>query len=80
MKLKKPASTKAPSATPAAGGAAIADRFKLDAPVKGKGSAPHGTINKNAALVALIAGFVALACSGILMYVLYEHWTFLMPA
>ncbi len=83
MKLKKPAPSKAPSAAPT-GGAAIADRFKLDAPAPGKGkgggAAPHGTINKTAALVALIAGFVALAVAGILTWTLYQHWEYLMPA
>lgn len=60
----------------APGGAAIADRFKLTPtePVKG------ATVSKKAAMWALIAGVLALAVSGILTYVLYQHWEFLMPA
>jgi len=54
---------------------AIADRFKL-AP-----AAPQGaTVSKKAAMWALVAGLLALAASGILTYILYQHWEFLMPA
>ena len=58
-------------------GAAIADRFKLApaAPVDQVGS-----VNKKAAMWALVAGLLSLAVSGILVYILYQHWEFLMPA
>ena len=71
MTVKAPA-----AAAPAAGGATIADRFKLETvtqPAASSGS-------KTASLVALIAALVALAASGILVFILYKHWEFLMPA
>lgn len=58
------------------GSAAIADRFKL-APTEPEQGA---VVGKKAAMWALIAGFLSLAASGILTYVLYQHWEFLMPA
>lgn len=72
--IKKPTTTAA--AAPAAGGATIADRFKLapTTPVAG------ATVNKKAAMYAFIAGLLALAVSGVLTYILYQHWEFLMPA
>ena len=74
MKIKK--SKAAPAG--GAGGAAIADRFKLDAP---SGPAYKGpTIGKTASLVALIAGFISLALVASVTVLLYLHWVFLMPA
>ena len=74
--IKKPAPAESSSAAPATGGAAIADRFKLAPTAPVKGSAAGG----KAAAVALMAGLVALAVSGALAYILYQHWEFLMPA
>lgn len=60
----------------AAGGATIADRFKLDLadpnakkPGMGKG-----------ALCAVIVGVIGLVVSGLLCFTLYSHWEFLQSA
>lgn len=73
--IKKPAADNAEASAPA-GGAAIADRFKLapTEPVDG------AVVSKKAAMWALIAGLLALAASAILVVILYQHWEFLMPA
>lgn len=72
--IKKPAANAEASAP--AGGAAIADRFKLapTEPVDG------AVVSKKSAMWALIAALLAVGVSGILTYVLYQHWDFLMPA
>ena len=74
--IKKTVVKKPEGAAPSSGGAAIADRFKLapTEPIQG------ATVNKKAAMWALIAGVVAFVASGILVYILYQHWEFLMPA
>ncbi len=82
MKIKKPMTvTKPAAAAPAAaaGGATIADRFKLE-PTAAPAKSSRPTVNKTAALVALLAAFAALVVSGVLTFVLYKHWEFLMPA
>ena len=33
-----------------------------------------------ASTVAVVAGLIALAVAGILTYILWQHWEFLMPA
>ena len=73
--MKAPAVSDVPEMPPAMGGATIADRFKLDAPdTKAKpSSGPAST-------VAAVAGLVALAVVGILTYMLWQHWEYLMPA
>ena len=72
----KPTGSPATAAT-AAGGATIANRFKLDTTApEAKRPAASGTAVK----VAGIAGLVALVVVGILTFVLYKHWEFLMPA
>ena len=79
MTIKKPMKAATPAAdtvAPAAGGATIADRFKLDMAEPEKKPAASGT----ATTVAGIAGLIALAVAGILTYILYQHWEFLMPA
>ena len=79
MTIKKPMKTVAQPAAavaPAAGGATIADRFKLDMPDPAKVKKPAG----KGALIAAIAGFVALAVTGVLTFVLYQHWEFLKGA
>ena len=79
MTIKKPRKTAATAgaAVPATGGATIANRLKLDMPDPGaKKPAPTGVATKCAATAALIA----LAVAGILTFILYKHWEFLMPA
>ncbi len=76
MSKKSPASeTTETAAAPAPGGATIADRFKLDAP-SAAAPKPAG----KSALMALIAGLLALAVAGILAFVIYQHWEFLKAA
>lgn len=83
LKPIKPASASSAPATPAAaapsappaGGATIADRFKLDA--SAETSAKGGSVSKVSAIVALAGAVVALAVSGVLTFVLYQHWDFL---
>jgi len=58
-----------------ASGATIADRFKLDL---NEASAKPQT--SKATTAAVIAGLLALAVSGILAYMLWQHWEYLMPA
>ena len=69
MKIKKPAN---------GGGAAIADRFKLEPVETKKNSA--GTVGKTSVTVAFIFGLVAFVVSGLLTYTIWKHWEFLMPA
>ena len=79
MTIKKPMKTAAPAAdaaAPAAGGATIANRFKLDMTEPEKKPATSST----ATTVAGVAGLIALIVAGILTYILYQHWEFLMPA
>ena len=73
-KTMKVTSVKKPGAA-ASGGAAISDRFKLDAPPPQKATA-SGPAMKAAA----IAGLLGLAVAGTLTFVLWKHWEFLMPA
>ena len=78
MTIKKPMKAPAPAsdaAVPAAGGATIADRFKLDMTEPKKPA-----VGSTATTVAGIAGLVALIVAGVLTYILYQHWEFLMPA
>ena len=79
MTIKKPmktAVTAADTAAPAAGGATIANRFKLDMTEPAK----KPTVSSTATTVAGVAGLIALIVAGILTYILYQHWGFLMPA
>ena len=79
MAIKKPMKAPAPAsdaAVPAAGGATIADRFKLDMTEPAKKPAAGGP----ASTIAAVAGLLALAVAGILTYILWQHWEFLMPA
>ena len=75
MKIKKPMKT---AGGEAAGGAAIADRFKLDPAATG--AAPAGTVSKKSAMTALIFGLIALAVTVTLTITIYKHWEYLMPA
>ena len=79
MTIKKPmkvAATASAAGAPAPGGATIANRFKLDMTEPEK----KPTVSSTASTVAGIAGLVALIVAGILTYILYQHWEFLMPA
>ena len=75
MKIKKPMTMKAPGGNAAApGGAAIADRFRLDVqPQAHKGA----TVNAKAVAWAFSAGCVALALLGVLVYMMYQHAEYL---
>ena len=79
MTIKKPMkvaeAAEAPVA-PAAGGATIADRFKLDMPDPNARKASAG----KGATFAVVAGLLALAVVGILTFVIYQHWEFLRGA
>ena len=88
MTIKKTISVKRPTVNAAnpmsaeaeanSGAATIADRFKLDAPdpksaKKGSGGGPATT-------AAVIAAVIALIVSGILTFVIYQHWEFMKGA
>ena len=83
MTIKKPMKAAAPAApteaaaVPAAGGATIADRFKLDMTDPNAKKPASGGV---ASTIAVVAGFLALGVAGILTYILWQHWEFLMPA
>ena len=79
MTIKKPMRTAstAGAAPTAGGGATIANRFKLDMTEPDKKTVAVGG---KAATCAGVAGLLALAVAGILTYILYQHWDFLMPA
>ena len=77
MKIKKPMTIKTQS-TESSGGAAIADRFKLD-PVDTT-AARSGYVSKKSAATALVFGLIALAITITLAVTIYKHWEFLMPA
>ena len=76
MTIKKPMKTAATGKPVQVGGATIAGRLKLDAYDGPAQAAPAG----KATTAAAIAGLIALAVVGILTYVLWQHWEFLMPA
>lgn len=74
MKIKKTKMMKTP-ASEGVGGAAIADRFKLD-PVDT--TAPrNGYISKKAATTALVFGLIAFVITVTLTVMIYKHWEFL---
>ena len=73
MKLKKSDSGAEASASPApAGGAVIADRFKLDID-NGAGKGPAG-VGKTAAMCALIGTLTCIALVGVVAWLLYQNW------
>ncbi len=74
MKLKKAddgAESFAP-ASPAMGGAVIADRFKLDVD-DGASKGPAG-VGKVGAMFALIASLASIAALGFVAWLLYQNW------
>lgn len=82
MTIKKPKMTTATEPVadvppmPAAGGATIADRFKLDMTDAPKAKSSGGVGDK----IALIAAVVALGVVGVLTFVIYQHWEFFQNA
>ena len=76
MTIKKPMKTAATAQPVQAGGATIASRLQLDTSDAGKSSVS----DEKASTVAVIVGAVALAIAGVLTYVLYQHWDFLIRA
>ena len=72
LKPVDPAADSAP-----AGGAAIADRFKLDLQDPSQKKASSDGV---AGTIAAVAGFVALGVAGILTFIIYQHWEFLKGA
>ncbi len=71
MKLKKSEPAAPAPATPAPGGAVIADRFKLD--VDSASSGPAG-VGKTAAMCALIGSLASIAVLGVVAWLLYQNW------
>jgi uncharacterized protein involved in exopolysaccharide biosynthesis len=76
MKIKKPLPSQGAPAGATTGGATIADRFKLEPTTPQKDVA---TVGKKGTLWALLAGVASLAVAGILTFLLYQHWEYLMP-
>ena len=77
MKIKKPVKVKAP---PAKGMKAP----RLSASSQGGPMSPaavkNGTIGKKAVTVTFVFALIAMAVAGALVYIMYRHWEFLMPA
>jgi len=76
LNTAKPAAPAGGAVAPAPGGAAIADRLRLDVTDTPKGA----MVGKKAATYAFVAGLLSLAVVGVLTFMLYKHWEFLMPA
>ena len=76
MTIKKPMKAPSDLAAPASGGAAIASRLRLDAP----DPKARTSVSTTGAKVALGAAAVSLLVTGVLVYMLWRHWEFLMPA
>ncbi len=74
MKLKRPETQSAANDAPAeptqAGGAVIADRFKLDAVQEDGKSGP----NKVATMIAFLGALLALAAVGTVAALMYQNW------
>ncbi len=72
MKIKKPIKVSPAEGGAAPGGAAIADRFRLDAAPQA--AKPKGaTVSSKAAAFAFAFGTLALALLGFLVWMLYQH-------
>ena len=84
MTVKRPTmGAAAPASAEAAansGAATIADRFKLDAPDPKSVKKSSGGGGGPATTAAVIAAVIALIVSGILTFVMYQHWEFLKGA
>ena len=77
MTIKKPMKVQKPAAGGSSGGAAIASRLRLDNDEGAKKKAAPGG---PAVTSAFIAAMLALVAAGVLTYMLWKHWEFLMPA
>lgn len=75
MKIKKPVVTQADGAS--SGGPAINSRLRLDPVAPQKDLPTSGGLS---ATFAFAFGLIALLTSGLLAYMLYLHWEYLMPA
>ena len=78
MKIKKPVVVRAPEGASGGGGAAIADRFRLDA-VQASARPGGGTVGKTATAWAFSAGLLGLLLAAGVAGMLYKHWEYLMP-
>jgi hypothetical protein len=82
MKIKKPKTIK----TPIKGAGKTKVTGAVGSPSSsGAGALPeaalkNGTVGKKAATCAFAFALIGLAVAGILTYILYKHWEFLMPA
>ena len=80
MKIKKPKTIKAPikgagkTKVTGAVGSPSSSGALPEAALK------NGTVGKKAATCAFAFALIGLAVAGILTYILYKHWEFLMPA
>ena len=72
MKLKRTQEPETVAPAPAAGRAAIADRFKLD----DVGAAPQdpNSVGSVAAAVALSCCLITIALMGIVTWLMYQNW------
>ena len=73
MKIKKPAKIKMRSRIPSVppGSAAAASN---------PAAAKNGTISQKAVTCAFVFALAGLFTAGALVYIIYRHWEFLMPA
>ena len=71
MKIKKTVLKNSPGAKPAASAASGANASL---------AARNGTIGKRAVATTFVFALIALFVSGTLVYIMYRHWEFLMPA
>ena len=77
-KIKTAPKSEEPTADVApVGGAAIADRFKLDLQDPSEKKSSSGGVSGT---IAAVAGFLALGVAGILTFIIYQHWEFLKGA
>lgn len=73
MTIKKQTNVAENSVSTAPGGAAIADRLRLDVPDPNAKKSSGG-----ASTSAVVVGLLGLAVAGFLTYMLWQHWDFLM--
>jgi len=70
MKIKKNSGPEA--AAPTAGGAVIADRFRLD--VDSNASKGPAGVNKTAAAIAMTAALISMVLVGVVAALMYVNW------
>lgn len=71
MTIKKPAKE---------GGAAIADRFRLDTPAPAAKASTSEAAGGISVKIACVAALIALGAVAGLVYTLWQHWEFLKAA